>query len=534
MTEATKTRSQQVATDIVAHLRSRAPLLWIITREEVRVEGYLFEAAAAAGYTTVTWDSAQGVRNVDGSEADVGDQDIGATLNAIRTQAESAAKAPRLWILRDLHAWLAPGLGIQTIRQIRNLCRALPGTPLSSAQAMIVLTPSTQVPEELAGHAVVIDWPMPDRTEIASILDTALDALPEEQAARVRAKLVNGTREAAIDAAVGLSGEEVDSCYARSLVTKKTIDAATISKDKKKVIARERVLEWIDPIPGGLDAVGGLEPLKAWLKQRQGAYSPKARAYGLPTPKGILAVGYPGCGKSLFAKATASGWGVPLLKMDLGVIKSKFVGESEANLRRAFRTVDAIGRCVLWFDEVEKQLGGATQGAADGGVSADALGALLGWMQDRTNQAFIIATANSVDGLPPELLRKGRWDEQFFVDLPTLAERAAVLRAALAAHGRGGLKIDVDAIARETPDFTGAELASLVPDALYVGFAEGEREITGDDLMSAARTIRDSIMVKTQPEKVAKLRESAKSGWRRANAVEDLQVLAKGGRRIAM
>jgi len=507
------TKSQEIAADIAALLRARNPLLWVVTREEARAERYLTEAAGAAGYIPRTWDAAQGV--VESLTGKVGNSDLrdpAATLSLIADRTKGTERG--VYIMRDLPAWLIGLAGATTNRQLRNLARLLPTTKRESAQAIIVLTPSAEVPAELAGHATVIEWPLPDRDEIASILDAAIGSLPEEMKGKAAP---NGKREAAIDAAVGLSGEEAASCYARSLVQLRLIDPATVSKEKRRVIARERVLEWFDPLPGGLDAVGGLENLKAWLAARRTAYSPEARAYGLPAPKGALLVGVPGCGKSLTAKAIATAWGVPLLRVDLGALKSKFVGESEGNLRKAFRVIEAIGRCVVWFDEIEKALEGATSGAADGGVSSDALGAVLSWMQERSGEAFVIATANNVDGLPPELLRKGRFDEVWFVDLPTKPERRSILSAALRAHGRGGVAVNDDVINGATEGFTGAEIAALVPDALYTAYADGAREITSEDLRLAAQTTVP--LGKTAAEKIGKLRKWAEGRARPATAV---------------
>lgn len=506
----TTTRSQAVAADIAALLRARNPLLWIVTREEARVEGYIMEAAAAAGYACQTWDCAAGVADMAGNTRGLQYRDIGETLELIRDEAKSGKRG--VWIMRDLPPWLAPGIGIATSRALRNLARMLPTVARDNAQAMIVLSPDGNVPAELAGHATVIEWPLPDRAEIASILDATLDALPDE----VKAKAApNGTRDAAIDAAVGLSGEEASACYARSLVQLRRIDPVAVAAEKKRVIARERVLEWFDPIPGGLDAVGGLDNLKAWLVSRRLAYSAKARAYGLPAPKGALLVGIPGCGKSLTAKAIATAWGVPLLRLDLGSLKSKFVGESEGNLRKALSVIEVIGRCVVWLDEIEKALAGATQGAADGGVSADALGSILNWMQERSGEAFVIATANDVSSLPPELMRKGRFDEVWWVDLPNSVERVEILAAALRQHGRAATWAAGDAktekawrsVADACEGFTGSEIAALVPDALYTSFADGEREIGPADLLKAAGTVVP--LAKTASEKIAKLREWA-------------------------
>jgi hypothetical protein len=499
-------KAQSAAADISALLRARNPLLWVVTREEARAERYLFEACASAGFVARTWNVASGILEADGKGIDGGRNlytDPGEALNFI--EAFPARGERSIWIMRDLHDWL-DGL---TRRALRNLVRSLPTLPRDRAQAIIVLSPSADLPKEIAAHATVIDWPLPDREEIASILDVYLNQYGAEVAP-------NGTRDAAIDAAVGLSASEAEACYAKSLVQTKRIDPTAIAKEKKRVIARERVLEWFDPIPGGLSAVGGLDGLKAWLKTRATAYGRQAREYGLPAPKGVFLVGVPGCGKSLTAKAIATAWGVPLLRMDLNGLKSKFVGESEGNLRRALQTIEAIGRCVVWLDEIEKALSGATQGAADGGVSSDALGTILNWMQERQGEAFVVATANDVESLPPELLRKGRFDEMFFVDTPNATERESVIRAALSSNGRGGIidVIDAQSVALATEEYTGAEIAALVPEALYTAFADGAREITTTDLIAAARNVVP--LTKTANAKIERLRAWAATRCRPA------------------
>lgn len=522
------TRSQAIASDVSALWRSRAPLLWIVTREEARVEAHLFEAAAAAGYIPRTWDVAAGVCNMaGGQESRIGGPDLSATLETIAERARSSSRYSTdrgLWILRDAHAWLDGLPGAQPLRALRNLARNLPAAIPDQAQTVVVLTPSAAVPAELAGHATVINWPLPDREEIAALLDACVAPYLEKIGG-----LSPDVRDAAIDAAVGLTGSEAESTFAKSLVQAKRIDPALISSEKRRVVAREKVLEWFEPIAGGLDAVGGLDVLKGWLGARKLAYSPAARAYGLPSPKGILLVGPPGTGKSLSAKATATALGVPLLKVDLGALKSKFVGESEANLRKAFDVIAAIGRCVVWFDEVEKALAGSAPGAsADGGVSSDALGAILGWMQERQGEAFVIATANDASALPPELLRKGRFDEVFFVDMPNARERGDVLRAALRAHGRGGL-LDgaaVESVGVACEGFTGSEIAALVPDALFSAFADGARELSSTDLIAAAKTVVP--LSKTAAEKIDALRKWAAGRARMASTPAAGESIAAG------
>lgn len=520
MTMPTQTKGQEVAADVAALVRARNPLIWIVTREEARVERHLLEVAAATKMTLRTWDVAQGICNAEGRVEVEETADPGAALATIRTRA-LAGTDRCMWVMRDLPVWLGGAPGASATRMLRNLARLLPTAKRDGAQVIVVLSPISEVPAELAGDTTVLDWPLPDREEIASLLDVLIEQY------ELSDMLKNGARDAAIDAAVGLSHGEAQACYSRSLVQLRTIDPALVASEKKRVIARERVLEYIEPLQDGLESVGGLEVLKAWLLSRCAAFTPAAREYGLPAPKGVLLVGVPGGGKSLTARAFATALKWPLLRLDLGALKSKYVGESEGNLRRVFKVLETIGRCVLWIDEIEKSLAGATQGAADGGVSSDALGALLSWMQERKSEAFVIATANDVEALPPELLRKGRFDEIWFVDLPNAAERLAVLGTALKKHGRGfdNLK-PFQAVAARCEGFTGAEIAAIVPDAMFTAFADGQRELTIDDLLASAATV--APLAVTAKEKIAKLRNWASTrGARRASLEEVPQGLAE-------
>lgn len=508
-------QGSKAAADVAALLRARNPLLWIVTREEGRVERLLMEAAQAAQYEPRFWDCATGISDYTGTPKEQGAAvtDPMAALTAIKD-----SKRRQVWILRDMPVFFKDAF---VMRAMRSLARALPLSPRDEARAVIVLTPSSEVPPELAGHAIVIEWPLPDRSEVAAILDAAIASLPADMR---DSAAPNGTREQAIDAAVGLTAEEAQACYAKSLVQTRRIDPATVAQEKKRVITREKVLEWFDPIPGGLDAVGGLEELKSWLNARKAAFTPKARAYGLPSPKGCLLVGVPGCGKSLTAKAIATAWSMPLLRLDMGALKSKWVGESEGNIRKALKVAETVAPCVLWLDEIEKAMAGATQGAADGGTSADALGAILQWMQDRAGSVFVVATANDVSSLPAPLLRKGRFDELFFVDLPTAEERAAILQAALKAHGRASTfnAATLETIAAAAQDFTGSELAALIPDALFTSFADGERELTEADILAAvARTVP---LARTSSEQIEALRKWAKGRARPASKLRAEQA----------
>lgn len=490
------TKNQQTASDISALLRARTSLLWVVTREEARVEAMLFEAAASAKYEVRTWDCAQGLVDVTGAPVGPGQQL--ADPNALLAYVRDTKTTRAVYVLRDMHKWLDPVV----LRALRNLARSLQGAPRNEARSLVILTPSAEVPPELTGHAVVVDWPLPERVEIASILDDVLRALPPELAGAA----LNGDRDAAIDAAVGLSGEEAASCFAKSLVTSRRIDPAVVSSEKRRVIAREKVLTWFEPEAGGLAAIGGLEELKLRLELLEQMFTQRARDFGCPAPRGYLLVGVPGCGKSLTAKAVAAAWRLPLLRLDLGALRSKYVGESEGNIRKALATAEAVSPCVLWVDEIEKALAGATGEQGDGGVAKDALGAVLNWMQERAGAVFVVATANDVSALPAELLR--RFDKLFMVDLPTTEERMRIVEVAVRKHRRDPNAIDVFAVAEATRGFTGAEIAGLVPEALYAAFAEGERAITTDDLLAAAKQVVP--LSQTAAEKVEALRAWAK------------------------
>lgn len=485
-----KTNARQVAADVSALLRARNPLLWIVTPEEARAERSIFEAAANAGYTAWTHDVAQGPCDIAGRPINGAEEyaDPVEVLKLINARAEgNEGNARGVWILRDFAVWLDGPQGAATLRRMRNLTRKLPTVPRDYAQALIVVTPNPNVPPELRGHATVIDWPLPDREEIAAILDAAIAGLPESMRAEAAD---DAAREAAIDAAIGLNGEEAASCYAKSLVQTRKIDPAIVNAEKRRVIARERILEICDPLEGGFDSIGGNDNIKAYARLAHHAYSAKAREYGLPSPKGLFLTGVPGCAKSMTAKAIAYAWGLPLIRFDMGALKSKFVGESEANIRRAFEIIAAMGRCIVWFDEIEKALSGAVNGGSDGGVSSDAMGALLVWLEEGRGDAFVIATANDIEPLMqsnPELFR--RFDALFFVDTPNAEERPEVLRAALRKHKREGVAIDVAAVAEACDGFTGAEIANIVPAAMFEAFADDAREITTADLIAQAAQV---------------------------------------------
>lgn len=517
MSDNKKSASERNAGEVLNLLRARNALIWIVSPEEKRVEDALIGIASSAKYAVRLWDCSGGATDHKGDDVPIplasGQRvqsrnlsDPAAALNAIRDAQERA-----VWVLRDFTAFLKDPF---VARAMRNLARSLPMTERDRARAMIVVSPSSEIPPELADHAMVVRWELPDRAEIAAIFDFMI-ASQENEATTAAAQAV---REQAIDAALGLSAEAAASCYCKSMISLGRIDPSLVAAEKKRVVNQAKGIEWYDPDPRGLEAIGGLDVLKKWLLDRKVGFTQEAREYGLPWPKGVFLAGVPGSGKSQTAKAAATAFGIPLLRLDLGSAQSKWVGESQQNIRGALQIANTVAPCVLWIDEVEKALAGATQGAADGGVSADALGTLLTWMQERPGGVFVMATANDITRLPPEFMRKGRWDELFFVDVPSLSERRAIAAVLLKKYNCLTDAVDLTGIAAATEGFTGAEIEALIPEAMYAAFADGKRPLATQDLVAAAK--RTVPLSQTMKEKIDALREWAKTRARAASLPE--------------
>ena len=315
---------------------------------------------------------------------------------------------------------------------------------------------------------------------------------------------------------------------ALSVVGSKAVTPGNVAREKANAIRQNGLLEIVETCQS-LDGIGGLDQLKTWLLKRSHAFGQAAKDYGLPCPKGLLIVGVPGTGKSLTAKATASVFGRPLLKLDAGRLFGSLVGQSEANLRQAINTAEAVAPCVLWIDELEKGFAGSrSSGSADGGKGARVFGSFLSWMQEKTAPVFVVATANDVTQLPPELLRKGRWDELFFTDLPSADEREQIWSIQIARRGRKPQGFNLEGLAAASEGFTGAEIEQAVTDALYLAFAEAREPKTGD-LLAA---VRDTVpLSKLMGDRITELRKWAQGRCRMAAATR--QAVAAKGRRLA-
>jgi SpoVK/Ycf46/Vps4 family AAA+-type ATPase len=317
--------------------------------------------------------------------------------------------------------------------------------------------------------------------------------------------------------ATGMTCTEAENAYALAVIESKRVDPAVVAREKAATVKKNGLLEVVT-VKETLSNIGGLDVLKSWLLARKDAFSQRAREYGLPSPKGLLIVGIPGTGKSLTAKATASVFGRPLLKLDAGKLYGSLVGQSEGNLRSVIQTAEAIAPCVLWLDELEKGLAGSkSSGSTDGGTSSRVFGSFISWMQEKTAPVFVVATANDVTQLPPELLRKGRWDDLMFVDLPNGTEREAIWRIQIARHGRDWSHYDTLALAKASEGLTGAEIEQAVIDALYAGFAS-DRE---PGMLDLSKALSETVpLSKLMAEQIGGLRKWAVGRCRMATSVE--------------
>ncbi|MCP9822303.1 AAA family ATPase [Cyanobium sp. L1E-Cus] len=450
-------------------IRARTPILWIRSLEEERVDGLLEQAAQRlGGRTLLRWDFIDGLSGAPNRSGEATRNPMAALACLDTLPPEQGA----LLVLRDFHRYCEDA-GV--CRRLRNLASSLRQAP----RTLVITAPDWAIPRELEDSITLLDLPLPGAEEIRQLLSTIAGASGYPMAPSVCEKLTAACH--------GLSEQRVRQLAARALARRGQLgeaDLAEVLEEKRQAIAKSELLEYCPSEASPAD-IGGLEALKHWLEQRHMAFSEEAMRYGLPLPRGVLLVGPQGTGKSLTAKAIAHSWSMPLLRLDVGRLFAGLVGASEARTRDMIQRAEAMAPCVLWIDEIDKGFGGDSR--SDGGTSQRVLGTVLTWMAEKTSAVFVVATANGVDKLPGELMRKGRFDEIFLLDLPSADERRSILDLQLRRR-RPKHSITLEVLVDRTAGFSGAELEQTVIEAMHLAFAE-QREFGEADLIAAASQV---------------------------------------------
>jgi len=482
-------------------IKARYSLIWITSPEENRVEEALRKLCVERESRLEVWSITEGFKTIANGQ---GTRDVKDPMKAIDHVMRAEGKA--VFVLRDFHPFLKEPA---VVRRLRDAATELRKT----RKSLLVLSPITKIPPELEKSiSAVLDWELPNRQEIEKAARELLPNLPAatQQVIESDPQMM----ERVVEGALGLTLIEAQNVFAKSAVRTHTFDLETILEEKKQIIRKSGLLEYYEHREEFSD-VGGMEVLKDWLVKRRNAFSSRARDFGLPLPKGILLIGVPGTGKSLTAKAVGALWQMPLLRLDVGKIFGGLVGSSEENMRSVIKTAEAIAPAVLWIDELEKGFSGtASSGQTDGGTTSRVFASFITWLQEKTTPVFVIATANNVHQLPPELLRKGRFDEIFFCDLPDRDDRAQIIDIHVRKKKRDPAKFDMDKLLEATVDFSGAELEQAVVAALYDAFD------TGGDLSTEGllHTLKEMVpLAITMREQIESMREWARTRARMAS-----------------
>ena len=461
--------SQAWADHLDLLIRARTPILWIRSQEEERIAALLAAAARRLGNRALArWDFISGLRGFPSHDGEAARNPL-AALDSLATLAQGQAA---ILVLHDFHRYTDDS---SICRKLRNLSTSLQQQP----HTVVITAAEWQVPRELEECITLLDLPLPQQDEIRGLLQSIGEATGQGLESEVLEQLTHSCS--------GLSEQRIRQVAARGLARRGQLGASDLEEvleEKRQAIARSELLEYCPSEATPAD-IGGLDALKHWLEQRHLAFSDEARRYGLPLPRGVLLVGPQGTGKSLTAKAVAHSWSMPLLRLDVGRLFAGLVGASEARTRDMIQRAEAMAPCVLWIDEIDKGFGGDAR--SDGGTSQRVLGTVLTWMAEKTSAVFVVATANGVDKLPAELLRKGRFDEIFLLDLPSAEERRAILDLQLRRR-RPEHTIPLEVLVDRTAGFSGAELEQTVIEAMHLAFAE-QREFGEADLIAAASQV---------------------------------------------
>ncbi len=483
--------------DLQLLIESRYPIIAVEALDEDRVEQALRRVAGRMSLPLFTWTVSQGLRRHDAEAAIYDTHEPAAAL-----AAAASLESPGVFFFKDLERVLEQPA---VLRGVLDLLK-----PFSRDRRTLLMSgPSIELPSELSRFAAFFDLGLPDRAALQQLASSVAERLQQQHG--VVLKVDRDGMKQLVEPLVGLTLFEAERALTEVALRDGalTVEAAAgLTELKAKRLAADGLVQVIPiadaPVPAGL------ENLRAWLDRRQLAFAPGATEFGLEAPRGLLLLGVQGCGKSMAARSVAHEWGVPLLALETGRLYDKFIGETERRLERALSGIEQMAPCVVLIDEIEKSLS-ANDSQSDGGLSRRLLARLLGWLQDRPAGVFVVATCNSATTLPPELMRKGRFDEIFFVDLPDAHERAEIFAAQLRARARAADDFDLTELATAARGFSGTEIESIVVAALYAAFADGTGLATQHMLAEIRATVPLAV---TRAEAVAELR-----AWARGRAV---------------
>jgi len=485
------------------YFRACFPAIALKTTEEQRAIKDIVAAAQKAERAIVNWSCYSGYEQISGQQVPKKYDDCKALFTALQRKNWEKFESSVI-IFRDIHNW--------PIDRDPNLARGLKELMLwgpNHGTTIIFLGQKFVSNDTFREMVTVVEYDLPGKESLKEICKNILESSKSRK--KVTPEL--------IDALSGLTHAEAENALALSIVEANEFDPQIIYREKVQAVRRNGYLELIESNPKGLDSIGGLDELKKYILKRRAAYTKKAMDYGLHWPKGLLLVGVPGSGKGLASKAIGTALGIPTLKLDVGMLFDKHIGESEARTRQVLALAEAMAPCCLWIDEIDKGLAGAGgSGGGDSGVTKRVFGSIISWMQDKKRPVYVIATANQVEGLPPELLRKGRFDEIFAVDLPNKKERTEIFKIHLERIKRPALIEGRTSLIKSTEGFTGAEIETVIDSAMFNAFDE-DREINVADITKAARETQPLSV--TAKEKVDAIRDWAKERARMASEPDE-------------
>lgn len=474
-------------------IRSRHPLITIETDEEHRAVERIQQAASGLSLPVYLWNVVDGLR----SAPPASPQATPKTFKPLDVLAHIAVEDwPAVFVLKDLCAHL-------TDATVQRVMRGFAAKSQAHPRTVILVDSSTNLPAALERLAVRYEIALPDEAELEGILRGTFTEL--SRYSKVRSEVTKSQFQHILRTLRGLTAHEARLAITRVILDDDCLNAEDIQRllaVKREMVREGGMLEYIDA-ELDLSSIGGLTNLKKWLCKRAGALSPKASEFGLEPPRGVLLLGVQGCGKSAACKAVAAAWQMPLLRLDPGRFYDKFVGESERNLRKAIQQAESMAPVVLWVDEIEKAFASASADTADGGLSKRMFGTLLNWLSDHRSPIFCAATANDISALPPELVRKGRFDEVFFVDLPRHDVREQIFSIHLVKRNRDPGAFDLTELADATEGYSGSEIEQVIVGGLYSAFG-AKRELTQKDLLEEIAETRPLSV--TMAERVASLR----------------------------